>query len=644
MINNVKDKKMRPWQGAWNLLLVSIAASAAVGGLQALIKVVRHGYMARNLPNVAYTLFREEIGLGAVRGVFAGLTLTIFFALAKRIVRNKRRRLRSYAFTPLFIIGIMILVSFIVTLTMRNNLAGPMAGHLSMRVVVLRAIWPMISDAATVPNSVLSFVSLIMLTTSFLLAAGMERLIFRKKPKEAPSRQWGYIPSVGAFGVLMLLAVAYRFMAPEPHDENAPDIIFISIDTLRADHLSCYGYHRRTSPNLDMLAEEGILVEQHISHSPWTLPTHISMFTGLMPFEHGVTTINRALSPRKLVITEYLKEKGYRTAAFVTNVLLSPTFGYGSGVDHYVFKADFPAGDILPRASRWFAKTRTPAFAFIHLYDPHYPYKPKQDVRGAFAKSSDDLDNIMAKPFFEFAKAAMNFNEMQKEAVIARYDEEILYVDTQLGIFFNKLRAMGRYRDAWIIVTSDHGEEFSDHGLWGHSITLFEEMLHVPLIIKPPGEACSGYRLSGSPIPQKALFNLMTNASVLPESEMADLSCKDGKPPRFLERLIATDGILAESEAFAPHRFAIRKDGMKLIEPFEFSMKHFEVRRDWELYDLKTDSREQQNIYVPNAAPDIAKIIESANAKRENTSEDSFRQADVSDQQKGNLKALGYLQ
>jgi Sulfatase len=644
-MNNKNEKiKKSSWHGVWNLLFVSIATSSAIGGLQALIKVVRHGYLARNLPNVAYTLFREDIGLGAVRGVFAGLALIIFFALAKRIVRRRRRRMRSYAFTPLFIIGILILVSFIVTLTMRHNLAGPMAEHLSIRVVVLRAILPMVSDAATVPKSVLSFVSLILLTASFLLAAGMERLIFRKEPKETPSRQWGIIPGATAFGVLILLAVAYRLMAPEPHDVNAPDIIFISIDTLRADHLSSYGYHRRTSPNLDMLAEEGILVEQHISHSPWTLPTHISMFTGLMPFEHGVTTINRALSPRKLVITEYLKEKGYRTAAFVTNVLLSPTFGYGSGVDHYVFKADFPAGDILPRASRWFAKSRTPAFAFIHLYDPHYPYKPKQDVRGAFAKSSDGLDSIMAKPFFEFAKAAINFDEMQKQAVIDRYDEEILYVDTQLGIFFNKLRAMGRYRDAWIIVTSDHGEEFADHGLWGHSITLFEEMLRVPLIIKPPGEACRDYRLQGSPIPQKALFNLMTNASVLPEFEKADLSCKDGKPPQFLEKLIATDGILAESEAFAPHRFAIRKDGMKLIEPFEFSLEHFEVRRDWELYDLKTDPGEQQNIYVPDAAPDIAKIIESANAERENASADSFRQADVSDQQKGNLKALGYLQ
>ncbi len=647
MTENEKKKTSPRLRRFLNVMLVSTAASAVIGGVIALTKVMRHAYFARHLRNVAFSLLRDEIGLWTIRGIFAGLTLLIFCCLAGRIVKSKKRRLRAYAIMPLFFVGILALVSFIVTLIMRDNLAGPLAEHLPVRVVVLRAIVPSISGPVSVPKSFLSLASLILLTISFLLAAGIERFIFRKQmteESELKEKPVSRIPALSAFGVLLALLVAYRVIAPQPHDVNAPDIIFISIDTVRADHLSCYGYHRQTTPNLDMLADEGILVEQHISHSAWTLPTHMSMFTGLLPYQHGVTNIGRALPPRKLVITEYLKEKGYRTAAFVTNVLLSPTFGYGSGVDHYFFRADFPAREIVTRAGRWIEKNRTPAFAFIHLYDAHYPYASKQGARGAFGASPDGLEDLMQEPFFEFAKAAMDFSPAQKEAVIARYDEEILDVDMQLGVFFNKLRAIGRYDNAWIIVTADHGEEFDDHGLWGHSITLYEEMLRVPLIIKPPGAYCRGFRLQGQAIEQKALFNLISGASVLSKSERDELQCAGSETPMFLQKLIATGGVLAESEAFAPHRFAIRKDNKKLIEPFAFEMDHFQVKKDWELFDLGSDPFERNNIYKTEDSTDLAGVIQAANSERENTGPGQSRKAGVSDRDKANLKALGYLQ
>ncbi|MCZ7585893.1 MAG: sulfatase-like hydrolase/transferase [Deltaproteobacteria bacterium] len=397
------------WRRLLNGLFGCMGAAVALGVLRGTQIVARQGYWGRGLENVARTALREQIGTFAARGFFAGVVFVLFLAVARKIQKNRTRRLRALALAPVVLALLFAGVVEIVTLFMRGNLAGPLSSSLSPWVVLVRAVLPALSDPISLPRPFIAMGALAALVLSFGLASVLERLIFRRDPavrEERPTRLW---PAYTGVTLLVGAAMGYSALRPDFDDRRGPDIFLISIDTLRADHVGAYGYHRPTTPNLDLLAADGVVVRDHISHTPWTLPSHVSMFTGRLPYEHGVTSINKALAAKTPVLGEYVKERGYHTAAFVTNYLLSPTFGYGSGIDLYVMRADFPAKEIVRLAKRWVARTPEPAFAFLHVYDAHYPYKPGPSVRGKFHDPDDGLDEMMNTPFFDFAKAAMDF-------------------------------------------------------------------------------------------------------------------------------------------------------------------------------------------------------------------------------------------
>ncbi len=280
-----------------------------------------------------------------------------------------------------------------------------------------------------------------------------------------------------------------------------PNVLLIVIDTLRADHLGAYGYSRNTSPAIDDLAREGLLFENAVSPASWTKPAVASLFTGLSPLQHRVFTGNKrdeeghvtsdVLAAELLTVAEALRAAGYRTGGFVRNAHLRGFMGFDQGFDLY--DADLgEATEIVETFLGWQGSEPTERFfAYLHLLDVHWPYTPPGPFGDLFDAPKADLDFNDKETWKRFERQVRTGElaaaEADVEAMKALYDGEIRYTDAVLGQLFATLRARDLYEDTLILITSDHGEEFLDHGGVSHGHTLYEEMLHVPLIIRGGG-------------------------------------------------------------------------------------------------------------------------------------------------------------
>jgi Flp pilus assembly protein TadD len=280
-----------------------------------------------------------------------------------------------------------------------------------------------------------------------------------------------------ATSCLALLLVSCSAEKKEPLDFPRAPIILISIDTLRSDHLPAYGYKAVETPTLDALASDGVLFEQAWSHCPMTLPSHVSMLTGLLPTEHGVRNNAGFTWDAKAHVSlpQVLARNGYETGAAVSSYVLRGDTGMrdafafyddvvaptpGAAFDEYQRTGDVTAAI----AEQWLDRVgRKPFFLLLHLYEPHVPYAPPEPYRSRYANA---------------------------------YDGEIASADAIVGSFIDSLKRRGLYDGAIIVVTSDHGEGLGDHGEQQHSILLYREAIQVPLIVKLPRSARKGERIT----------------------------------------------------------------------------------------------------------------------------------------------------
>jgi arylsulfatase A-like enzyme len=306
---------------------------------------------------------------------------------------------------------------------------------------------------------------------------------------------------------------------------GSPNILVIVVDTLRADHLSAYGYSRATSPELDRLAHDGTLFENTFSASSWTLPSHASLLTGRYPHEHGVESGGQVLDGRYLTLAEALSARGYRTGAFSgNNFWFCRHLGFGRGFAHFedyfdsttdgaartilgrefdqllsrrLGMEDVPgrrfAADINRAALRWIGRdTSRPFFAFLNYFDVHDPYLPPQPYRGKFSKMESPGGRVNFFVGREFP--GMTSEQLRDE--LDAYDGAIAYVDDQIAGLLASLQNMGLRDRTLIVITSDHGESFGEHGLLGHRNALYREVIQVPLIFYWPGHVPAGIRVT----------------------------------------------------------------------------------------------------------------------------------------------------
>ncbi len=295
------------------------------------------------------------------------------------------------------------------------------------------------------------------------------------------------------FPWLIALACWSAEPAPLPKGGADPDIILVSVDTLRADHLGAYGYSRDTSPFLDALATEGVRITHFRSPVPWTLPAHTTLLTGLLPSSHRVVDDGVRLDRGIPVLPELLAARGYATGGFVSTLYVSRKFGFERGFDTFDdfgitterknLRGEVDAEDVVDAALDFLGdREGQSAFVFLHLYDAHYPYEAPGDHDALFDRPSREGD-LRYRKYAYFKKHPPSREQMEHQ--IAQYDEEIRYLDGELARLKAALDASDR--EAVWLVTADHGEEFLERGSWGHAHTLYPEQLRIPMIAAGPG-------------------------------------------------------------------------------------------------------------------------------------------------------------
>lgn len=385
-------------------------------------------------------------------------------------------------------------------------------------------------------------------------------------------------------------------------DPDRPDIILVSIDTLRADHLSGYGYGRETSPFLDRLAAEGTRFARSRSASPWTLPAHTTMLTGQLPHTHRVVDDNLSLSASVPVLPELLQQSGYNTGGFVSTMYVSRKFGFDRGFDAFDdfgittekanLSGDVVAENVVDKALRWLGEQPAgePSFLFLHFYDVHYAYDPPAPYDTMFDRAPQRGD-LSYKNYFYFKKKLPTDEQFAHQ--IAQYDESIRYVDAQLARIDELMRAAGR-EVRWV-VTADHGEEFGERDSWGHAHTLYAEQLHVPLILSggglPSGQVVEGWVGTHDIAPT---IGAWVGASDTLRADGIDLAgVLAGQPPP--ERVF-----LGETTRFKTNRLSILADDLRL----EWDLKDNSL----ELFDPIADPKETTDLSAER--PDALRALQ----------------------------------
>jgi arylsulfatase A-like enzyme/thioredoxin-like negative regulator of GroEL len=356
-----------------------------------------------------------------------------------------------------------------------------------------------------------------------------------------------------------------------------PDVYLITIDTLRADHVHCYGDANIQTPVLDALAADGVRFTHAFTPSPITNTSHTTILTGLLPSHHGVTDFAIPLSASHPTWAELIKAKGYQTAGFIGAVILdSKTLapGLDRGFDYY---DNFPehadpksrwdrverrGGEVVEHAEKWMNEHPTGAeFVWVHLYDPHDPYEPPEP-----------------------------FSTTYKDRL---YDGEVAYADSVLGNFVSYLKQHGRYENALIIVVGDHGEGLGEHGEETHGIFLYDSTTHVPLIVKMPRTDEAAKKGSVVDAQVRTTDLLPTVVDVLGIAVPASL---DGES---LPRLMNGGG--PSRTAFGETDYPLRFGWAPLRSVRAGGFKFIEAPRP-EMYDLKADPGESKNIYAAGEA------------------------------------------
>jgi arylsulfatase A-like enzyme len=375
------------------------------------------------------------------------------------------------------------------------------------------------------------------------------------------------------------------------------NVVLISIDSLRADHMSAYGYPRETTPAISALAAEGVLFEQCRSTTSWTLPAHMSMLTGRSLLGHGVITDDRRLGADVPTLAEQFKAAGYATGAVVSAPYVEARYGFARGFDDYDDETiSFATNNesyrsvtgplVVDTATDWIeANEDQPFFLFLHFWDVHYDFAPGPPYDRMF---DPDYDGDVTGNDFYFSNAIHAGMEAEDlDHVIALYDGEIRLVDDQIARLRKALEELDLTDNTIFVVTADHGDEFFEHAEKGHHRTLYEEVLHVPLVFYVPGGAVSqpGRRVESESSIIDIAPTLLGLAGIEKPAglEGYDYSAVFAGAPAPLGRAVFSE---LYRKASLNVQVAIRTDGKEAIHHF--------VRRKLEVFDVRNDPMEQR--------------------------------------------------
>jgi len=368
-----------------------------------------------------------------------------------------------------------------------------------------------------------------------------------------------------------------RWISPlKPSDLN---VLFITLDTTRADHIGCYGYPLIKTPNIDNLAAQGILFQNATAQCPLTLPSHSSMFTGTYPFFHGVRDNGGFyLEEEQVTLAEVLRPAGWATSAFVGAFVLDSRWGIDQGFDYYYDNFDFAkykkisldsvqreGGEVVQAFFDWFDQNNPQKFfSWIHLYDPHTPYEPPEPYRTEYGGREYGL-----------------------------YDGEIAYADHLIGRVLEKLREKGHLERTVVVVVGDHGESLGEHHENAHGFFIYDATVSVPMIIRIPSSVLRG----------KTVAAQVQNIDLMPTlCELLDVRVPREVQGQSLLPLVAGKDQRTQNEAYSESFYPRYHYGWSELKSLRTSKYKFIQAPRPELYDLSLDPREKTNIFSRESA------------------------------------------
>ncbi|MBU1475288.1 MAG: sulfatase-like hydrolase/transferase [Acidobacteria bacterium] len=425
--------------------------------------------------------------------------------------------------------------------------------------------------------------------------------------------------------VIVLAGAAWFFLLRRSGDELARlrnlgplNVILITVDTLRADRIHCYGYEGVETPTMDMFAARGVRFERCVAQTPLTLPSHTSLLTGTFPTFHGVRDNGGFLVPPQLeTMAESFKKAGYDTSAFVASYVLDSKWGLNQGFDTYFDRFDLSkyktislgnvqrrGDEVIDETLAWLDQHKAgPFFSWIHLYDPHTPYEPPPPFDTRYSN----------RP----------------------YVGEIAYTDSQLARLWLYLESQGLVENTVLVFTSDHGESLGEHQESTHGFFIYQEGIHVPLIIVTPVEKYRGHT-NGS---------VVTLVDIMPTVlEMAGLPLPDQLQGRSLLPLMTGEKKFEDSFAYAETyypRFHYGWSELKSVQDRRFKLV---IAPDLELYDLDNDPDEMSNLVV-SMPQETRRLMEWANSFLEESGQNALEMdySKMDEESRQKLAALGYI-
>ncbi len=468
-------------------------------------------------------------------------------------------------------------------------------------------------------------------------------------------------------------------------DASRPDVILISLDTVRPDHLEPYGYTLPTSPNLAAFAREAVVFDEAFASEPWTLPTHMSMMTSLYPLSHGVVSRDTRLNTETTTLARVLADNGYRSAGFVPGGEESWTAsqrGFGAGFNDYHHAphqlrnargtsllrfyeslqgpASGSAADINASVAQYLSiAPPDPMFLFLHYYDAHsdftdLPYEapaPLIDmfVPGGLGGFEVCSGEIPCASHYLGTRDPSNTSDEDQATVRGLYDAGIRALDDELGLLFENLRNVGRFDNTLIIITADHGEEMMEHGRFLHT-QVYDETLRVPLLIKYPGGSAAGTRFATAAEHVDLMPTVLDVAGISYQGDMQGRSLAD----TATTAADPADGRYVffsntdQGGDFVTREIGMRTPDRKLIISIEDIVKERPTEAALRLFDLHNDPRELDNLAASGLPADADWMRQAVwawfdESRRHVDLRPPERSVVLSPEEMERLRSLGYL-
>jgi arylsulfatase A-like enzyme len=615
-----------------NLLSISLLVGASVGIIKAAHYIIANRYIQYEMFKLAVLTSQRILNANVLYFVSGAIVLSFLWLLFANILKRSKSRILLIETMAVVILMSCLIIDVLLRSITIYTLSTALK-QFSFRVENLLSGEISIAEFSSLGLTHID-------AAAIILAGGIAILLLCVKLAKVDFSPYRYERFLGSkilrrisvlFAALVLAVNLYALIGSTLGKPGGPNVILICVDALRADHLGLYGYDLDTSPFMDALAKDCIVFKNAISQSSWTKTSVAAFMTSDHATLNSVVRERDRLPLRTVTIAEILRNNGYTTGALVANPWLAVRFGFEQGFDHY--EDDFGTtmriseGDLTDFIDKNRGKR---FFLYVHFMDVHSPYDPPAPYNKKFLKK-------MGR--YRYRNGLMpDMSEEDLNYTMALYDGEIRFLDAKIGSLFKYLEEQSLLENTIIIFTSDHGEEFLEHGGMGHGTTLYGELLHVPLFIAHNNILNIGK--SDISLPVRSIDILPTILDMLEISVQSEIDGVSLLPlMRGEAEAAAPDTILSSVASISSGNFlmSVIESGYKFIYDFD--------KKEGELYDFENDRADKMNLVdsEPGISQEMQNRVMSHLLALSRAGKIIRTEASIDEKTLKKLKSLGYL-